>query len=59
MLPSPEEAESTDVIAPTAGDDVYLEPDAADDLDDMELDATVEGDQVTFTVQERSPNGKA
>ncbi len=44
--PEPDDA----VVETSAGDDVYLAPAAAETLDEMELDASMDGERITFTV---------
>jgi iron-sulfur cluster assembly protein len=46
---------SGDQILDAEGATVYLEQNAADFLDDKQLDADVEGDQVRFSVTEQPP----
>ena len=41
------------VVETSAGDDVYLTPEAAQTLDEMELDAKMDGERITFSVHPR------
>lgn len=51
------EAEATDeVIETPSGVEVFVSPDAAEALDDQELDADVEGDQLSFSIQPQNWN---
>jgi len=51
---APEPAASDKVID-AEGATIYLEQNAADLLDDKQLDADVEGDQIRFSVTEQPP----
>jgi Fe-S cluster assembly iron-binding protein IscA len=43
------------VIEAEGGADLFLEPETAELLDDKELDANVEGNQVTFSLRPQAP----
>ncbi len=44
-----------DQVIDAEGATIYLEPNAADFLDDKQLDADVEGDQIRFSVIDQPP----
>lgn len=45
----------SDQVIDAEGATIYLEPNAADFLDDKQLDADVEGDQIRFSVIDQPP----
>jgi Fe-S cluster assembly iron-binding protein IscA len=49
------EAQPQDQTVETNGARIYLDPPAAQVLDDKELDASIDGDQVRFTIGEQAP----
>ena len=49
------EPSPSDKVLDAEGAPVYLEPQAAEFLEDKQLDADVEGDQVRFSVTEQPP----
>lgn len=48
------QAEPQDEIVESGGARIYLDPPAAQVLDDKELDASIDGDQVRFTIGQQA-----
>jgi Fe-S cluster assembly iron-binding protein IscA len=51
-----ESPEAGDSVVEEDGANVFIEPGAATFLDDKVLDATIEGDRVSFSLSERRPD---
>jgi iron-sulfur cluster assembly protein len=54
VVPEPEDG---DEVVAELGAQVFLEPDAANLLDDKVLDATLAGDKISFAISERGDEG--